>query len=139
MVEDEPLIRRFTTKALIRSGYHVDAAEDGASAWDALQHNRYDLLITDHHMPKVSGMELLKKLHATRMALPIIMATETLPAREFAAHPWLLPAGMLFKPYNFDELLGIVKEVLGATASVREENAPPPEWQSQPTAMGLRL
>jgi DNA-binding response OmpR family regulator len=112
VVEDDGDIRRLNTGALIDSGYRVDAIEDGAAAWDALQVNSYDLLVTDHSMPKLSGLELLKKLHAAHMALPVIMATGTMPAWEFALHPWLLPAAMLFKPYTVDELLGTVKKVL---------------------------
>jgi CheY-like chemotaxis protein len=139
VVEDDPLIRRVNSEVLIYSGYHVDAAEDGAAAWDALQLNNYDLLITDHDMPKVTGVDLLKKVHATRLALPAIMATGTLPTWEFTLCPWLYPAAILLKPYTFDELLGTVKEVLHATVSARAEGAPPTNWASPPSAVGLRL
>jgi FixJ family two-component response regulator len=44
-------------------------------------------LITDHDMPKVSGMELLQKLHDSSMKLPVIMATGTLPEEQLARHP----------------------------------------------------
>jgi DNA-binding response OmpR family regulator len=47
---------------LIDAGYQVDVAEDGATAWAALQLSKYDLLITDQFMPKVSGVELPKKI-----------------------------------------------------------------------------
>src|SRR5579859_935677 len=75
VVDDDADIRQLSTDVLIQHGYHVDAAEDGAAAWEALQLKRYDLLVTDNEMPKLSGVELLEKLHAARMALPIIMAT----------------------------------------------------------------
>lgn len=139
VVEDDPLIRRINSEVLIYSGFHVDAAEDGGAAWDALQLNNYDLLITDHDMPKVTGVDLLKKVHATHLALPAIMATSTLPTLEFALAPWLYPAAILLKPYTFDELLGTVKQVLHATVSARAESAPPPNWASPPSAVGLRL
>ena len=100
----------------------------GASAWDALLVNDYDLLITDNDMPKVTGVDLLKKVHATRMAMPVVMATGTLPAWEFAQYPWLKPAAVVIKPYTFDELLETVKEVLHATATARAEIAPPTSW-----------
>jgi DNA-binding response OmpR family regulator len=139
VVEDDPLIRRINSQVLIHSGYHVDAAEDGAVAWDALQLNEYDLLITDHDMPKVTGMDLLKKVHATHLALPAIMATGNLPAWEFTICPWLYPAAVLLKPYTFDELLGTVKQVLCATVSARAEIAPPLNWASPPSTVGLQL
>jgi DNA-binding response OmpR family regulator len=128
VVDDDPLIRRLNSEVLIYSGYRVDAADDGASAWDALLVNDYDLLITDNDMPKVTGVDLLKKVHATRMAMPVVMATGTLPAWEFAQYPWLKPAAVVIKPYTFDELLETVKEVLHATATARAEIAPPTSW-----------
>jgi len=136
-VEDDGIIRHLNAEVLIHSGYHVDAAEDGAVAWDALQLNRYDLMVTDNDMPKVSGVELLKKLHAVRMALPVIMATGTLPEEEFSRQPWLQPAALLLKPYSFDELLGTVRDVLRVTDSARGPAAPP-DWQTGPSAGGLQ-
>jgi DNA-binding response OmpR family regulator len=111
-------------------------------------------------MPKLTGIELVKKLHATRMALPFIMAVGRLPKEEFTRYPWLQPAATLLKPYTKSELLGTVKKVLRATVSARspreillaagssgstppisrgEQIAPLPNWQSQPSADGLRL
>ena len=139
MVEDDRNIRRLNAEKLINYGYHVDAAKDGAVAWDALQLNSYNLLITNQYLPKVSGDELLYKIHGARMSLPIIMATRNLPTWEFVLNPWLLPATMLLKPYTYEKLLGTVKNVLYATASARPDIAPPPYWQSQPSAVGLRL
>jgi DNA-binding response OmpR family regulator len=112
VVEDEPNIRALNTGVLINSGYDVDAAEDGAAAWEALGTDSYDLMITDNKMPRLTGVELLKKLYANRMALPVIMATGELPTEEFTRYPWLQPAAMLLKPYTIEELLGTVKKVL---------------------------
>jgi DNA-binding response OmpR family regulator len=112
VVEDEPNIRQLNTGVLIKSGYDVDAAEDGAAAWEALNADSYDLMITDNKMPRLTGVELLKKLYAHRMALPVIMATGELPTEEFTRYPWLQPAAMLLKPYTIEELLGMVRKVL---------------------------
>ena len=112
VVEDEPNIRQINTAALIHSGYHVDAAEDGAAAWEALNADSYDLMITDNKMPRLTGMELLKKLYASRMALPVIMTTGELPTEEFTRYPWLQPAATLLKPYTSEEMLRTVQEVL---------------------------
>ena len=112
VVEDDIFFRRLNTQVLLRSGYEVDAAADGAAAWQALNTDSYDLLITDNNMPKMSGIELLKKLRVARMALPVIMATGTLPKEEFTRQPWLQPAAMLPKPYTAEEMLRTVKKVL---------------------------
>jgi DNA-binding response OmpR family regulator len=116
VVEDEPAMRMVNIKMLMDAGYKVDAAEDGAAAWDTLQSKSYDLLITDNNMPKVSGIELIGKVHAAKMALPVIMATGTVPELEFIRRPWLQPAALLVKPYTATEFLGTVKTVLLETS-----------------------
>jgi two-component system alkaline phosphatase synthesis response regulator PhoP len=139
VVDRDPYICHLNAEVLIRHGYEVNAAEDGATAWEELQTNSYNLLIADQKIPKVSGVELLKKIHAARMALPVIMATKTLPTRKFSQLPWLQPATILRKPYTFERLLGTVKNVLYETAIVRGEIASSSNWQSQPCATGLQL
>jgi CheY-like chemotaxis protein len=98
VVEDDSNIRQLNSEVLTQCGYHVVAAGDGAAAWTTLQRNGYDLLITDNEMPRVTGVDLLKKLHAAHLAVPVIMATETPPMDEFSRCPWLTPAAMLTKP-----------------------------------------
>jgi DNA-binding NtrC family response regulator len=139
VVDDEPLILRLNTQMLVGAGYNVDAAADGADAWDTLQLNCYDLMITDNNMPKVSGVELIQKVHAARMALPVIVATGASPTEEFARHPHLQPAAIMLKPYTSEEFLGTVRDVLRATDETREQTAPPPYWQNQPLADGMQL
>lgn len=119
VVEDDADVRRLNTEVLLRSGYNVDAATDGADAWDAISANRYDLMITDNGMPKLTGLELLKKLREGRVVLPVIMATGTLPEHEFAESPWLIPDATLLKPYTVPELLATVRTVLKANESDR--------------------
>jgi DNA-binding response OmpR family regulator len=117
VVEDDLFIRRLTVAVLIRSGYKVDAADDGAAAGEALNANSYDLLITDNNMPEVSGVELLQKLRAAGMVLPVIMTTATLPKEEFTQNPRLQPAAILLKPVTVAEILKTVKNVLRETDS----------------------
>ena len=132
VVEDDEEMRRLNTDVLSRSGYEVDAVEDGAVAWDFLELNSYDLVVTDNSMPKVTGLELLKQLRAARMSLPVIMATRTLPMEEFSRQPWLQPAATLVKPYTTEDLLAAVQAVLGAVESPLMENTPPPNQQGDP-------
>lgn len=127
VVEDDTSIRQLIAAMLKRSGYAVDAAKDGAAAWEALNADSYDLLITDNSMPKVTGVELLKKLRAARMELPVIMATGVLPEVEFARYPWLQPAATLLKPYTAVEMLRTVKKVLreGDGSATAPRQGPP--------------
>ena len=121
MVDYDVSALKFSTKVLGHQGYKVDTAEDGAAAWEILGTGKYDLLITDNNMPKVTGVELLKKLHASGMAVPAILATGALPEEEFARNPEIKPAATLLKPYTLAEFLRTVKRVLHG-----REDSPPP-------------
>ena len=142
LVDDESCIRQLNAELLLGSGYHVDTAEDGADAWRVLGAERYDLLITDHRMPKVTGVELIKKVRGARMELPVIMATAVLPEEEFAQNPWLRPDAMLLKPYTAVEMLRAVKEVLSvvnsSTVPVKQVTSPP-RWQQPATSLDGQL
>ena len=137
VVEDEVEIRHLIVRKLRRSGFEVDEAENGVFAWSYLQVYDYDLMITDNSMPKMTGLELLAKLRAARIVLPVIMATGVPPAKEFAESPWLIPEATLTKPYTLDELLETVRKVLHVSDSPRTNGAvQPPEKANAPDATG---
>lgn len=134
VVEDDADIRRLNTEVLSDSGYQVDAAKDGVAAWQALNTDRYDLLITDNNMPRVTGLELIKKMRSEDMTLPIILMSGTLPMEELDRHPWLKIQATLLKPYTLAELLVTVKKVLCMTAAdASQQIAPPQNWQNLPS------
>lgn len=137
VADDETPLRQFSTDAPVGPRCHMDAAEDGAAAWDTLQRNKYDLLVTDNDMPKVSGVELLHKLHAAHIALPVILATGSLPKEDLTRFPWIQPVALLIKPYSFHELLGTVRNVLRASEPTSGQAAPP-DWQTGPPIGGLQ-
>jgi CheY-like chemotaxis protein len=113
VVDDDRDSRQFKIDLLISSGYHVEAANDGAAGWEALRTYDYDLVITDNHMPKMTGLELMENLHLSRMTIPVIMATSNLPTDEFVSKPWLKPEAALQKPFSNSELLDAISKVLG--------------------------
>jgi CheY-like chemotaxis protein len=113
IVEDEEDLRLFYLNVLARDGYHVNAAEDGEAGWQALQAagcaaSGYDLLITDNKMPKLSGVELIEKVNAARMELPIILASGALPSNTDC----LQVTAVLPKPFFMGDLLDIVHDIL---------------------------
>ena len=114
VVDDEPTVLQLNVRILASAGYEVEGAADGAAAWDSLQVGSYDLLVTDNKMPKLTGVELIARIHAAGMRLPVIMATGTAPEAEFIRRPELKPAATLLKPYPAADFLGTVKTVLCA-------------------------
>ena len=61
VVDEDSDLRLLYADALARPGYHVDATEDGAAALEALRVNNYNLLITEHSLPTLTGIELVRK------------------------------------------------------------------------------
>jgi DNA-binding response OmpR family regulator len=120
VVEDELGIREVYSRALTCSGYRVDTAEDGEEGWELLQVaspdcHGYDLLITDNNMPNLSGVDLVKRLRAERMPLPVILASGSVPVNTAG----LQLEAVLHKPFSPDELVRMVKETLSHAGSDR--------------------
>lgn len=139
VVDDDSDIRLLYTNALAHPGCHVDTAEDGAAGWEAIQDNNYNLLITEYSLPGLTGVELVRKVRAAHMAVPVVMTAIRLPTQELARDPSLKLAAVLPKPFYISELLETVKAVLHATDCAPEQIGSLPDWQSQPSAVGLRL
>lgn len=116
VVDDDHDMRQLNVDVLTDSGYDVHAAKDGAAGWDLLLINRYDLVITDNQMPKMTGIEMIDRLRSAALKTPVIMATGNLPVHEFARRPWLYPNASLQRPFTTETLLATVKKVL------RQEN-----------------
>ena len=99
------------------SGYQVEGVKDGVEGLEELLTCDYDLVITDNTMPRMTGIQMIAKLYAARLSLPVIMATGQLPVHEFASRPWLTPDATLQRPFSNDDLLATVKKVLRADDS----------------------
>ena len=139
VVEDDPYICHLSAEVLIQHGFEVNAAEDGAAGWEELQAHNYNLLITEQDLPKLTGVKLVKKLRAARMALPVVLVAEKLPAPEVARSPSLQIAATLVKPFAVDALVNTVETILRATDSPREQIEPSANRRGPPSDRGLRL
>ncbi|HEV2691299.1 MAG TPA: response regulator [Verrucomicrobiae bacterium] len=112
VVEDDAIFRRFNIAILAAAGYQVDGAADGVAGWEALQLQNYDLLVTDNGMPRMTGLELVKRVHESHPQLPVIMATGSPPVLDFAKEYELKPV-ILIKPYTSGSLVTAVTNALG--------------------------
>jgi two-component system sensor histidine kinase and response regulator WspE len=112
VVDDDLHTREQMAGVLIRSGYNVDTAVDGHDGWQAIQANPYDLIITDNKMQRMTGIEMIEKVRAACMTLPVLMATRYLPDHEFARRPWLKPDAVLERPFSDDDLTAAVEKLL---------------------------
>lgn len=118
VADDESHILHVVSLKLRNAGYDVLTAKDGAEALELAQSERPDLLITDYHMPQLSGLELCQKLRQdpATSRIPAIM----LSARGYhleshdTAHSGILR--MISKPFSPRQLLATVNEVLHQAA-----------------------
>ncbi|BAY09662.1 response regulator transcription factor [Calothrix sp. NIES-2098] len=119
LVDDEPGVREAVKDYLQESSFTVQVASNANDAWQLLQKSVPDLVISDIMMPQVSGMEFLKQLREDPRfeSLPVVFLT----ARGMSCDRILgYKAGCdayLPKPFNPDELVAIVENLLERRAS----------------------
>ena len=111
VVEDERDLNRILVKTLTAEGYSADACFDGAEALEYLSGAQYDAVVLDVMMPRMDGMELLRRMRAHGDDTPVILLTakDSIPDRVRG-----LDAGAddyLIKPFSFDELLARIRVV----------------------------
>ena len=104
IAEDEANLRLVLQKELQRLGYRVQAAPDGEAALRKLEESNVDVLLCDINMPRMDGMELLRRVHERPNPPEVIMLTgqgtvETaVEAMKIGAYDYLT------KPYSINEL-----------------------------------
>ncbi len=121
VADDESHILHVVSLKLRNAGFKVVTARDGQEAYDLAVIEHPDLIITDYHMPQLSGIELCQKLKQdpATAKIPAIMLT----ARGYHLEPHDTESSgilrMLSKPFSPRQLLQTVNEVLEQTSSLR--------------------
>lgn len=104
VVDDEDIIRESISYILGKEGYEVETAENGAIAYDKVQKEQYDLVISDIEMPEMKGIDLLEKIVRLNLHTSVIIIT-AYGSLETAIRALRAGAGdYLLKPLDFDEL-----------------------------------
>lgn len=120
VADDESHILHVVSLKLRNAGFRVVTARDGQEALELAQQELPDLLITDYHMPQLSGLELCQRLKQdpATAKIPAIMLT----ARGYQLEPHDTEESgilrMLSKPFSPRHLLTTVHEVLGQAIAV---------------------
>jgi CheY-like chemotaxis protein len=121
VVEDEPVVRRLTVRALTERGYQVLEAEDGDSALEAARAHQGELhlLVTDVVMPGMNGKELADRITADRPDLRVLYISGY--AEHAVVRQGVLVEGIAFlsKPFDLSELARTVRDVLDKVQASR--------------------
>jgi DNA-binding response OmpR family regulator len=111
LVEDDPQLGDGLTIGLRQAGFAVDWVKDGAMAAHALETEVFDLVVLDLGLPRLSGMDLLKRIRGNGQSLSVLILT----ARDATADKIAgLDAGAddyLVKPIDLDELAARIRAV----------------------------
>jgi putative two-component system response regulator len=105
IVDDDPFVLESVSRLLIESGHNAISCRNGEDAVVQVLSNKVSLILTDIKMPGISGIELLKKIHAIYPKMPVILMTGyaeldmAIDAIKMGAFDFII------KPYNPDYLL----------------------------------
>jgi PAS domain S-box-containing protein len=114
LVEDEALIRFSTADFLQEVGMHVVDAGSAGEAFSAADGETFDVLVTDVHLPDMSGLQLALTLRQRSADIPVIFATgdRNVPGAED-----LTGTALITKPYDYDLLATRIRSMVAARAA----------------------
>lgn len=102
--EDEKSLNKIITKQLKAAGYSVDSCFDGGEAYDLITMTDYDAAIFDVMMPVMNGFELVKKIRAKGIDVPVLFLTARDSIEDRVTGLDIGADDYLVKPFSFDEL-----------------------------------
>lgn len=122
-IEDDPVLARSVSKAVIEAGHECMVVPDGEKAIRGQVLLGSDLVLLDLMLPKADGIEVLRQARAAGVRTPVIVLTArgTMPDKlqGFAAGA----DDYLVKPFEFDELMARIEAILRRSADLRPQHA----------------
>lgn len=127
VVDDDPVVGSSFERVLTGKGYAVMHAADGAEAFDRLARDDYDVVYTDIRMPGMDGLEVARRIRASRPWLPVVIVTgygtqaNEVEAKEAGV------AAFLRKPLSPEMIEGSVDDALQAAQPATSAPAAAPD------------
>ncbi|MDH5178461.1 MAG: response regulator [Gammaproteobacteria bacterium] len=122
ITDDMPSMRTMLKSILIHAGFlNLVEADNGHAAIDLLRESRFDLVICDWDMPRMSGIQVLETIRADDklQKMPFIMVTANADRDKVTQAINAGTDGYIIKPLQPETLTGLVNKLLGAGESVR--------------------
>src|SRR5690349_23364766 len=124
VVDDQELMRDSLAANLVREGHDVVATHDGTIAVSKLEGStRFDLLITDLKMPKMTGIELLGEAKRLRPEMPVVLMTAFATVQTAVEAMKLGAYDYIQKPFDGDEIKLLVERTLEHNRLIKENQA----------------
>lgn len=114
VVDDEPEVVKLISLKLTKEGFEVLEASNGEEALEKILSEKPDVVLLDFMMPKMSGWDVFMRLKedAVFRDLPIIAVTAMGHFEEIIKHPALEFDGYIIKPFDTEEIVKKIREVL---------------------------
>jgi DNA-binding NtrC family response regulator len=109
LVEDDLGLLAIMVECLLRAGFRVTTARDGAAALEAFQRAAFDVIVIDVFLPDAGGLGVVRAMTRRAPVRALFTSALSLPTVSEA----LRPAAVLFKPFKRQQLLDAVREVMG--------------------------
>ena len=118
IIDDEELITKSLIKLLRSRGYVASLSVGGAEALEKIKTEDFDLIICDVRMPGMDGIETIKGIRAyleksDKKSIPEVLITGYADAEKYESAIGLEVADYLYKPFDNDEFLHIVRKTIG--------------------------
>jgi two-component system, chemotaxis family, chemotaxis protein CheY len=121
LVDDESVVSRSVAKLIERIGYQVTVADSGAAALELARRIRFDIVLTDQHMPGMSGAELIAAL-VNHVGIPrdrIILTSGDLEAPETEELSAEAGCRYLEKPFHIHDLAQALTSIVPPVRATR--------------------
>jgi DNA-binding response OmpR family regulator len=137
LIEDDEKIAKNIKEYLKKEGFRVDLAKDGEEGFYLAQNNNYDVLIVDWMLPKMSGVEVIKKLREKDVLTPAIILTAKSDIED-KVEGLNVADDYLTKPFDFEELVARLKALFRRSKNIKENILKVGDLELNPDTKGVR-
>lgn len=124
VVDDFATMRRIVKNLLVELGFkesNIKEADDGATAWPMVQTGRFDFVVTDWNMPKMTGIDLLKHIraHEELRSMPVLLVTAEAKREQIIMAAQAGVNGYVVKPFTastLNEKINLIFRRIAASA-----------------------
>jgi CheY-like chemotaxis protein len=112
IVDDNPNMSSLLSEMLEVFDYESERAADGIEAIDKVDQNNYQLVITDMRMPKMSGLDLLKRIKEMKPTMPVVVISGYALDDDGNSLMNSMADGFLNKPFKMSDIEQLLKDVI---------------------------
>jgi len=112
VVDDNPFVLETTTLLLTAGGYRTEGCKDGACALESFKAKAFDAVLTDVKMPGMTGIDLLREIHALNKVVPVILMTAYAELDVAVSAVKMGAFDFIIKPYKSEYLIHAVDKAV---------------------------